>query len=42
VQWRDIQVIVRGRGETLDRKYLEQSAERLGIPGLLARAIGKR
>jgi hypothetical protein len=41
VQWRDIQGIVRGRGTTLDRKYLEQGARRLGVSGLLAEALGE-
>jgi hypothetical protein len=39
VQWRDIRGIVRSRRETLDRAYLEQSASRLGIAGLLERAL---
>jgi hypothetical protein len=41
VQWRDIQGIVRGRGATLDRKYLEQGATRLGVSSLLAKALGE-
>ena len=39
VQWRDIQGIVRGRRETLDRVYLEQSASRLRVEGLLERPL---
>ena len=39
VQWRDIQGIVRGCGPTLDRRYLEQGAERLGVLTLLERAV---
>jgi hypothetical protein len=39
VQWRDVQGIVRGRGATLDREYLEEGARKLGILPLLARAL---
>lgn len=40
VQWRDIEGIVRGRGDRLDREYLEKSAGILGLERLLARALG--
>ena len=39
VQWRDIQGIVRGCNATLDRKYLADSARRLGITALLEKAL---
>jgi hypothetical protein len=39
VQWRDIRGIVRARGDTLDREYLEQGARELGIEGLLERTL---
>ena len=39
VQWRDIQGLVRATGPTLDRRYLEQGAGKLGIPELLERAM---
>lgn len=39
VQWPDIQGLVRAAGATLDRRYLEQGAGKLGIPGLLERAM---
>ena len=42
VQWRDVQGVVRGRGALLDRKYLEESAAKLGIRKLLDRALGER
>jgi hypothetical protein len=42
VQWRDIQGIVRNRGVSLDREYLAQSAEKLGIPALLERALASQ
>jgi hypothetical protein len=42
VQWRDIRGIVRGRLETLDRNYLEQSAASLGVLPLLERALNER
>jgi hypothetical protein len=41
VQWRDIQGIVRGGGAALDRKYLEQSAAKLGILALLEKALSE-
>ena len=41
VQWRDIQGIVRGLRESLDREYLEQGAARLGVGALLDRALGE-
>jgi hypothetical protein len=41
VQWRDIRGIVRGRGATLDREYLKQSAGKLGILPLLGRALNE-
>ena len=41
VQWRDIQGIVRACGATLDRAYLEQSAEKLGILTLLNKALAE-
>jgi hypothetical protein len=40
VQWRDIRGILRGSGATLDRGYLERSAEKLGVTELLVRALG--
>jgi hypothetical protein len=42
VQWRDIRGIVTGRGATLDRQYLEQSAARLEILPLLGRALNEK
>jgi hypothetical protein len=39
MQWRDVQGIVRGRGATLDREYLEEGARKPGILPLLARAL---
>jgi hypothetical protein len=39
VQWRDIRGIVRARGTSLDREYLEQSARELGVEHLLQRAL---
>jgi hypothetical protein len=39
VQWRDVQGIVRGRREGLDREYLERSAATLGVVSLLERAL---
>jgi hypothetical protein len=41
VQWRDIQGIVRGRGPTLDRIYLEQGGAKLGILALLEKALNE-
>ncbi len=41
VQWRDIVGLVRGRGESLDREYLAQSAATLGITDLLERALAE-
>jgi hypothetical protein len=41
VQWRDIQGIVQSRAATLDRKYLEQAAAKLGIQVLLVRALSE-
>ena len=42
VQWRDIQGIVRNRGATLDRRYLTESAEKLGVEVLLERALASQ
>jgi hypothetical protein len=39
VQWRDIGGIVRARGPALDREYLQQSADRIGVSDLLRRAL---
>jgi hypothetical protein len=39
VQWRDIQGIARSRAPTLDRKYLEQNAAKLGVFALLEKAL---
>ena len=41
VQWRDIKGIVRSRGVTLDRAYLEKSALTLGISAQLEKALGQ-
>ena len=41
VQWRDIQGIVRSRRDTLDRQYLDRGAEKLGVAGLLGRALSE-
>ncbi len=40
VQWRDIQGVVRGCRTALDGNYLEHGAARLGVSGLLAKALG--
>ena len=39
VQWRDIQGIIRGRGDTLDRTYLKRSATKIGVTDLLDKAL---
>jgi hypothetical protein len=39
VQWRDIQGIVRGCRATLDQRYLERGAEKLGLVDLLERTM---
>ncbi len=39
VQWRDIEGIALGCATTLDRKYLEQSAAKVGVADLLRRAL---
>lgn len=39
VQWRDIQGIVRGCTNTLDRGYLRQGAAKLGVRDLLDEAL---
>jgi hypothetical protein len=39
VQWRDIKGVLRGSGGILDRRYLEQSAAKLGVSELLDRAL---
>lgn len=39
VQWRDILGILRNRGTTLDRQYLDHSAGTLGVLTLLKRAL---
>jgi hypothetical protein len=41
VQWRDLKSVVRGCANTLDRKYLEQSAAKLGVRDLLDRALSE-
>jgi hypothetical protein len=41
VQWRDITGVVRGSGTTLDHRYLEQSAAKLGVSDLLNRALSE-
>ena len=38
-QWRDIEGIVRTRFAKLDQSYLARGAERLGVTGLLERAM---
>jgi hypothetical protein len=38
VQWRDIKGLVRGRAATLDGRYLEQGATKLGVLELLKKA----
>ncbi|MEW5983458.1 MAG: hypothetical protein AB1806_13980 [Acidobacteriota bacterium] len=40
-QWRDIVGIVRVQGSKLDREYLKEGAEILGVADLLARALGE-
>jgi hypothetical protein len=42
VQWRDIQGLLRGRRDTLDRVYLADSAARLGVVSLLERALSEK
>ena len=37
-QWRDVLGIMVVQGDALDRTYLQDRAERLGLSGLLARA----
>jgi hypothetical protein len=39
VQWRDIEGIIRGQRETLDREYLETNASRVGVADLLGKAL---
>jgi hypothetical protein len=39
VQWRDIEGLVRACGASLDRKYLEQGAAKVGVRDLLDRAL---
>ena len=39
LQWRDVKGIIGTRGEMLDRDYLNQWAERLGLIDLLQRAL---
>ncbi|HEY6988180.1 MAG TPA: hypothetical protein VH369_07350 [Bryobacteraceae bacterium] len=39
VQWRDIQGIVRTSANTLDRRYIQSAAVRLGIGDLLKKAL---
>jgi hypothetical protein len=41
VQWRDIEGIIRGRATTLDHRYLQQSAAKIGVRDLLDKALGK-
>jgi hypothetical protein len=41
VQWRDIGGIVRACGASLDRRYLKQSAAKLGVAALLERALNQ-
>src|SRR5215217_7307528 len=41
VQWRDIQGVLRGCATTLDYRYLEQSATKLGVLDLLNKARGE-
>ncbi len=40
-QWRDIAAIVRVQGRRLDREYVRQGAEILGVSDLLVRALGE-
>jgi hypothetical protein len=40
-QWRDIAAIVRVQGRRLDRKYIRQGAEILGVTDLLDRALAE-
>jgi len=42
VQWRDIEGIVRSCRGTLDQGYLNENASRLGISGLLEKAVRER
>jgi hypothetical protein len=41
VQWRDIEGVVRACAAVLDRKYLEQSAAKLGVLDLLNKALSE-
>jgi hypothetical protein len=38
-QWRDVAGVLKSRGSTLDRSYLEHWARELGVSDLLARAL---
>ncbi len=42
VQWRDIQGIVRNRGDSLDRQYLTQSAKSSASKALLEQALASQ
>jgi hypothetical protein len=41
LQWRDVRGIIGTRGETLDRDYLDQWAQRLDVSDLLSRALAE-
>lgn len=41
LQWRDVRGIIGTRGETLDRDYLDQWAQRLDVTDLLLRALAE-
>jgi hypothetical protein len=38
-QWRDVQGVLKARGKSLDRDYLERWAPTLGVMDLLERAV---
>ena len=41
-QWRDVRAIVKVQGPALDREYLREGAELLGVTDLLVKVLGSR